>query len=429
MAMDHGSAGLDPDERISVEEGRRRVLERTAALPAEEVPLDEALGRVLAADVVSDSDVSPFDNSSMDGYAVRSADLASASPEAPALLEVVAGIGAGQVFGGALGRGQAVRLMTGAPIPEGADAVVKYELVGVARGGGGAGSLVSFDAPVAVGEAVRRAGEEFKKGEVALGAGTPVGAYALGMLASAGASRVMVGRRPRIGVISIGSELVGAGEAPGPGKIRDSNSWCLAALAREAGAEPRLYGIVPDDPALIDSALERALGECDAVMSAGGASQGDFDYIKGIVASKGKLVFSYLSLRPGKRQTFGVVSGKPVFGLSGNPAACSVGFELFIRPMLRKMQGFRALDRPRVRARLAAPIKKKEGRAFYQRGVVERGTDGGWQARECGSQSSALLSDLERCNCLIIVPQESMGLDVGAEVECMRIDLPEGAQA
>lgn len=419
---------VDPDARISVEEGLARVLARVEPLGAEDVALYDALGRVLADDVVSDIDVNPFDNASMDGYAVCSCDLASAAPEAPVVLDVVGYIGAGSVYEPRLQPGQTVRLMTGAPMPEGADAVVKYEVVTVERGDGGTGSRVRFSAPAPAGTNVRKAGEEFKAGEVALRAGTYVNAYALGMLASAGAPTVPVRRRPVVGVFTIGSELVTVADKPTPGKIRDCNVWCLGALAREAGAQLRTYGIVPDDRDAIEEALARALAECDLVVSAGGASQGDFDFIREVIERSGELVFTYLSLRPGKRQTFGVVGGKPVFGLSGNPAACSVGFELFIRPAIRKMLGFTDLERPRVQARLTSPVKKREGRAFYQRGLVERAADGSWVAREYGTQSSALLGDLERCNCLIVVPEESMGMQVGEVATCLRIDMPEGSQ-
>lgn len=422
---------LDPDIRISIDEARGRVLERVGELPAERVDLSEALGRVLACDVVSDIDVTPFDNSSMDGYAVRSCDLAAASPEAPVDMQVVGYIGAGSAFEGVLGAGQAVRLMTGAPLPEGADAVQKYELVQTVSGDGAQGSTVRFCEPVKRGNFVRYAGEEFKAGSVALAAGTYVNAYALGMLASAGAQQVPVFRRPVVGVFTIGSELMPSSTQPADlsrGKIRDSNSWALSGLVREAGGIARMYGIVPDDRAAIQGKLEEALSCCDMVVTAGGASQGDFDFIKEVISTQGQAVFSYLSLRPGKRQTFGIVDGKPVFGLSGNPAAASVGFELLIRPAIRRMQGFTELERPCVSATLSAPIKKKEGRAFYNRGRVERAQDGSLVAYEHGTQSSALLGDLERCNCLIVVDEDSMGMQAGEVATCMRIDLPEGTQ-
>ena len=418
---------FDPDVRISVAEALAHTLERTAVLEAEEIALEDALGRVLAEDVRSDIDVSPFDNSGMDGYAVRAADLAGATEGAPVTLDVVGYIGAGSVCDVPVGPGQAVRLMTGAPLPEGADTVVQYEVVTVVEGDGGAGSRVSFAAPVQLGKNVRKAGEEFKAGAVALPAGTVVNAYALGMLASAGAVRVAVRRRPVVGVFTIGSELVGADTVPSRGMIRDSNTWCLGGMVREAGATLRNFGIVPDEPEAIRAVLETAVAACDLVLSSGGASQGDFDFIRSIIEEQGSLVFTYLSLRPGKRQTLGQVDGKLVFGLSGNPAACSVGFELLIRPALRKMQGFAQLERPTCTAKLTCPIKKKEGRAFYQRGVVSRAADGELVACEYGSQSSALLGDLAGCNCLMVVPEESMGMQPGETVTCIRIDLPEGS--
>lgn len=419
---------VDPNERISVEEALDRVLSHVGRLGGEQVGLDEALGRVLARDVTSDIDVSPFDNSSMDGYAVRREDIASASEQAPVTLKVVATIGAGGVYERELESGQTVRLMTGAPVPAGCDAVVKYEIVGVERGDGGAGSLVSFTAPAKPNANIRFAGEEFKAGETVLRAGCVLTPYAIGMLASAGCVNPEVIRRPVVGVFSIGSELVASPQVPTPGMIRDCNTPCIAALVRDAGAQVRTYPIVADDPQAIADSLAVALGECDMVISAGGASKGDFDFINAIIESQGEVLFSYLSLRPGKRQTMGVVDGKPVFGLSGNPAAASVGFELLIRPALRKMQGFSCLERPTLQAELAQGIRKKEGRRFYQRGLVERAQDGGWYAREYGTQSSALLGDLERCNCLIMVPEESMGMEAGERVTCIRIDMPEGAQ-
>lgn len=422
---------LDPNVRISIDEALTRVLDRVGALSEQRVELIDALGRVLSHDVVSDIDVTPFDNSSMDGYAVRSCDLEGASEASCVEMDVVGYIGAGSAFDDVLQPGQTVRLMTGAPMPQGADAVQKFELVNVVSGQGETGSRVSFSAPVKPGNFVRLAGEEFKAGEVALPAGTFVNAYALGMLASAGAREVDVYRRPVVGIFTIGSELMSMATAPADlerGKIRDSNSWTLAGLVREAGGEPRLFGIVPDDRETIKTVLDEALACCDMVISAGGASQGDFDFIQEVISTQGQAVFSYLSLRPGKRQTFGIVEGKPVFGLSGNPAAASVGFELLIRPALRKMQGYADLARPQVRATLTSPIKKKEGRAFYNRGRVERGEDGSWIAYEHGTQSSALLGDLERCNCLIVIDEDNMGMQAGEQALCMRIDLPEGTQ-
>lgn len=413
---------MGSEERISVEEALSRVLARVESLGEECVPLFETYGRVLSRDVVSDIDVSPFDNSAMDGFAVRSTDLEPASPESPVTLSMVGEIGAGAAYERVLEPGQALRIMTGAPVPEGADTVVKYEVV---QGDGSDGS-VTFTAPSKPGANIRRAGEEFVAGEVVLRAGERVNPYAMGVLASAGAAQVHVHRRPVVGVFSIGSELVDADEVPTPGKIRNSNSACLVGLTIDAGAEPRLYATVADDREAIEGALRRALAECDMVVSAGGASKGDFDFINPVIEDMGEVVFAYMSLRPGKRQTFGIIDGKPVFGLSGNPAAASVGFELLIRPALRRMQGLPQVSRTEVVAKLVAPLKKKEDRRFYNRGEVSRDENGELIVTEYRSQSSALLGGLARCNCLMVIPEECGGLPEGTPVTCVRVDVPEG---
>ena len=419
---------LDPNVRISIDEALTRVLDRVGALPEQRVELIDALGRVLSHDVVSDIDVTPFDNSSMDGYAVRSCDLEGASEASCVEMDVVGYIGAGSAFDGVLKPGQTVRLMTGAPMPQGADAVQKFELVNVVSGQGETGSRVSFSAPVKPGNFVRLAGEEFKAGEVALPAGTFVNAYALGMLASAGAREVDVYRRPVVGIFTIGSELMSMATAPADlerGKIRDSNSWTLAGLVHEAGGEPRLFGIVPDDREAIKAVLDEALACCDMVISAGGASQGDFDFIQEVISTQGQAVFSYLSLRPGKRQTFGIVEGKPVFGLSGNPAAASVGFELLIRPALRKMQGYSNLQRPLVKARLARDAKKGDTRRIYLRATITKDADGAYTVEPAKNQSSGLFGVIQRSNCLAVLPEGGEGRTAGSMVECILLDVNE----
>ena len=420
---------INPDDRISVEEALARVLDNVTELGHESVAVRHALGRVLSEQIISDIDVSPFSASAMDGFALRREDIESASEDAPVVLDVLATTGAGSIFEGTICSGQAVRIMTGAPIPDGADAVVKYEIVGIEEGDGGPGSRVSFTHPAKQNENIRGAGEEFKEGDVVLEIGSVVNPYAMGLVASAGYVNVEVFKKPVVGIISIGSELVSAPMKPSLGKIRDCNQLCLAGLSQDAGAEVRLYGIVDDDPDAIEAKLRLALDECDLVVSAGGASKGDFDFINSIIERTGQAIFSYISLKPGKRQTFGIVEGKPVFGLSGNPAAAAVGFELLIRPALRKMQGFRDLVRTRVSAKILHDVRKKEGRSFYQRGLVSRDENGEWVACEYGTQSSALLGDLERCNCLIVLPEDNFGMKAGDVVECLRIDIPEGAQS
>lgn len=415
-----GSEGM-----ISVEEAQQIALGVARPLDAEEVDLGQCFGRVLAKDVIADMDVAPFDNTAMDGFAVVASDLALASDENPVALRVVAEEGAGSMYADRLAPGTTVRIMTGAPIPAGADAVVKFEEV---RGGQHAGERAVFSSPIKPGANIRRAGEEFRRGDVVLHAHERINPYAMGMLASAGAVRVSVFRRPVVGVFSIGSELVGPSEMPRPGKIRNSNTACLAGLVQDAGCQAHIYPIVPDDRDAIKSQLQEALAECDAVVTAGGASKGDFDFINGVIAELGSVKFDYLSLRPGKRQTLGVINDKPVWGLSGNPAAAAVGFELVARPVLRAMQGFAPNGRPVVRARLATDIKKKETRRYYERGLVERDAEGGWTATEFRGQSSALLGALQRCNCLIVLPDGNLGMKAGDEVDCLRIDVAEGTQ-
>ncbi len=410
-------------QMITVEEAQARMRANVTRLDEEEVSLYESFGRVLSRDILSDIDVAPFDNTAMDGFAVRSADLEAASQDNPVSLTVLEEIGAGAVFEGEVTAGTALRIMTGAPIPAGADAVVKFEEV---KGGLTAGDMAVFAKPAKAGDNIRHAGEEFHAGDVVLHAGERVNAYGMGMLASAGATTVRVFRRPVVGVFSIGSELLEPDTKPTAGKIRNSNTACLVGLVRDADAEPRVYPIMADDKAAIRANIERALAECDAVVSAGGASKGDFDYINPIIDEMGTVLFDYISLRPGKRQTMGIVDGKPVWGLSGNPAAAAVGFELLIRPALRIMQGAGEAPRPVVTAKLAKDAKKKEPRRYYERGMVERDEDGGWVATQFRGQSSALLGALQRCNALIVLPDENLGMPAGSEVTCLRLDLREG---
>lgn len=411
------------EQMITVEQAMQIAMEHAPLLGEEEVELNRSFGRVLSQDVMSDMDVAPFDNTAMDGFAVRTQDLADASEDNPVSLRVLAEEGAGSVFSGTVGKGETVRIMTGAPIPDGADAVVKYELV---KGGQAAGTDAVFTAPCKLGENIRRAGEEFHTGDVVLRAHETINPYGMGLLASAGATQVRVFRRPVVGVFSIGSELVSPDRRPEPGMIRNSNTACLCGLVADAWCDVHAYPIVVDDEDAIKDAVATALKECDAVVTAGGASKGDFDFINGVIADLGEVLFDYISLRPGKRQTMGIVDGKPVWGLSGNPAAAAVGFELLVRPVLRAMQGMPYLPRPQVRARLAADAKKKEPRRYYERGVVERGQDGVWVARALRGQSSALLGALQRSNCLIVLPDDSLGMKAGEMVDCVRIDLPEG---
>lgn len=415
-------------DMISVDEARRRTIELASQerfrTHVEEADLFSAVGRVAAGDLTSDIDVAPFDNTAMDGFAVVSSSLDDASEDSPVELEIVDWVGAGVVSQVTLEPGQAIRIMTGGIMPEGADAVVKIEDT-TFTGDGGVGEHVRMCAPVTKTN-VRKAGEEAKAGDVVVRKGEVIRAATVGLLASTGNTTVPVYARPKVGVISIGTELVKPPAKPEPGKIRDANAYVLGAYALELGCEVELYPIVEDDESAIHALFERAIAECDFVVSSGGASNGDFDYVIETVRELGEVVFDCVSLRPGKAQAFGCVGNTLVEVLSGNPAAAAVGFQLFGRPALRAMQGFADLDRPVSEAILAQPTRKKEARAFFQRGHLELGEDGQLFACQEEKQSSALLSEMNRSTVLIELPQGTGTFEAGTPVRCLHLDIDEG---
>lgn len=321
-------------EMISVEEARELVLSHMQPVAAEAVPLLECAGRVAAEDLTSDIDVSPFAHSAMDGFALRATEIEGATEDAPVELDVIAEVAAGDTFEGQIGEGQCVRIMTGAPLPADADTVVKYEIVDVVTGDGMPGGRVRFNATAAQGANVRQAGEEAHAGEVIVKEGELINPAGVGFLASCGVSEVPVYGRPRVAIISIGSELIEPTEVPTPGKIRNSNCYALAACAQEAGAVPVLIGVVHDDFDDLKAKVKEAAAQYDFVVTSGGASNGDFDYIKPCIDQLGELFMTTVNMRPGKAQAFGLVDGTPVFGLPGNPAAAYCGFEMLIRPAL-----------------------------------------------------------------------------------------------
>ena len=415
------------EKLIPLEDAQSIVLSHVAPTDLVEIPVWQATGLPLAEDAVADIDISPFANSAMDGYAVRSADLAQASGEAPVTLDVIGHEAAGHVFEGVIGAGETVRIMTGAPVPEGADAVVKYEIVDVLDGDGNEGSRVRFSAPAKVGENIRSAAEEAHAGDVVMRAGEVVAPAGAGLLASAGYASVKVHAAPRVGIISLGTELVAPGELPACGQIRDSNSSALMAEALDAGAEPVFYGIAPDDEQAIAELVHRAVQECDFVITSGGASSGDYDYVTALVRREGEVLFDRISMRPGKAITFGLLGDKSYLGLSGNPAAAYVGFEMLARPAIRKMLGHSELFRPVQTARVTHDVKKRQARRFYNRARVERDVQTGeLEVTQAPTQNSAMLVDLHRGNCLLMMPDGEGGAQAGDEVSVLRYDLPEG---
>ena len=403
---------------ISVEQARAIVREHVSCGPTEKVLVTEAVGRVLACDLRSDIDVTPFDDSSMDGFAVIAADLQAATPEAPVALTCVEHIGAGSVSEGVLQPGQTARIMTGALMPEGADAVVKIEDV-TFSGEGTIGDPISFTAPVSVGKNIRKAGEEAHAGDVICEAGDVVTPAGAGLLAACGNLEVEVYARPVVGLVSIGSELVDAHEMPGRGMIRNSNIWAQQAYVVAAGGVPKVYPVCTDDVEVIKATYQKAVAECDMVVSTGGACLGDFDLTPDILRELGTMHFERANLKPGKSQPFGEIDGKPVFILSGNPAASSVGFELYVRLALRIMQGYKELDRPTVQARITCDIRKKDPRMFLERAILSQNDAGELEVVTLKKQSSALYGALQQCNCLAVVPEGLEGLRAGDMTTCI----------
>ncbi len=410
---------------ISVEDARTLVLEHVEVLDAEIASVLAATGRVAAANLCSDIDISPFAHSAMDGFALRAEELQLATTDNPIELEVVAEIAAGDVFEGEVALGQCVRIMTGAPIPNSVDSVVKYEIVEVVIGDGKLGSRVSFSAPTSYRSNVREAGEEAKAGEMVVERGEIINAAGVGFLAGCGVIEAPVYRRPHVAIIAIGSELVEPSQKPTPGKIRNSNSLAMAACVNAAGGIPEILPIVDDSEEALAKAVLAATQTHDFVITSGGASNGDFDFIKPVVESLGELLMTEVNMRPGKAQTFGIVNNTPVFGLPGNPAAAYLGFEILLRPALRKMQGYTQFSRPTVMAQLTRDVKKRDPRRIYLRSTLFKSDAGDYQVAPAKNQSSGLFGVIQRSNCMAILPEGAQNRTKGSTVECILLDVPE----
>ena len=416
---------MDISTSISVNEARELVRQNVKPGGIVKVLPDQAVGRVLASDLYSDIDVTPFDDSAMDGFCLRSADIAAASADTPVNLTCVAHIGAGSHYDQVIQPGQCARIMTGAPVPEGADTVVKIEIV-TFEGQGSVGDAIAFAAPSKPGNNIRKAGEEAKKGDLILHAGAVITPAGAGLLASTGNLEVPVYAAPKVGIFTIGSELVDASEVPGPGMIRDSNVYSISAYVRAAGCEPVVYPRVTDDEQQIEDAFKRAAEECDVVVSTGGACAGDFDYTPAILERLGKIHFLRVNMKPGKSQPFGEINGKPVFVLSGNPGASAMGFEIFVRPALRLLQGFTAIDHPTFMAKLSTDTKKKDAPPPFNRGFLSKDEQGEYVVSMCKNQSSGLYGSLQESDCLVILPEGAGLISAGTPVTCVLNRIDEG---
>jgi molybdenum cofactor synthesis domain-containing protein len=398
---------------VAVEEVRAFVLARCGPLPPVEVPLAEALGAVAAAEVRAGEAVPGFDNSAMDGFAVRAADVAGAPTE----LRVVGTQLAGPLVPVSVGPGEAVRIMTGAAVPAGADAVVMIERTTPAADG----ASVVVEAAVEPGTAVRRAGDDLAAGDVVVTPGTVLTPGRLGVLANVGATSVVVHRRPRVGVLSTGDELVEGGGPLDPGQVRDSNRPTLLALVAASGFTPVDLGRVGDDEAAITAAVRSAVGPCDAVLTSGGVSMGDVDLVKVVLDRIGDMRWFQVAVKPAKPFAFGVVEGMPVFGLPGNPVSSMVSFELFARPALRRMAGFGDddLDRPRVQAIAADDLRRRpDGKVHLVRVVARRDAEGRHHVRSAGGQGSHQLAAMAAADALAVLP-DGDGVAAGDEVEVL----------
>ncbi|MDO8475416.1 MAG: molybdopterin molybdotransferase MoeA [Candidatus Rokubacteria bacterium] len=399
---------------IPVEEALERILARVGVLGDELVPLARALRRVLAESVVSGFDVPPWPNSSMDGYALRSADTRRASTTAAVRLTIAGRVAAGHVALRALGAGEAFRIFTGGPVPEGADSVIPQE--DVSKDGG----AIVVSRPVKTGDFIRPQGEDMRAGDGVLERGRLLGPAEIGLLAALGRSQVRVLRRPRVGVLSTGDEIVDLGGHPGPGQILNSNTYSLMAQIDEAGGDPVSLGVAPDRLDEIETRLRWGL-DCDLVISSAGVSVGEHDLVKAALERLGAEQHLWLvDMRPGKPIAFATIpsAGKralPVFALPGNPVSAMVTFELFVRPALLRLGGHARLQRPVVRARAEAPIANPERRRGYLRVTLSVGEDSGYRARLTGDQSSGILRSMVAADGLAVVPGDTT-VEAGATV-------------
>jgi molybdopterin molybdotransferase len=415
---------------LSFDEARSTILAaaRQHVLPTEKVDLDDTLGRTLREDIVADEPNPRFDNSAMDGFAVRAADVTGASPSSPVSLAVVETIGAGRVATVPVGPGQAIRIMTGAPLPQGADAVVAIERTSAwiapspaEDPDGVLGRSATFDesdpsrvsvrAAVAPRENVRPAGEDFAVGENLVSSGAVVTPGIIAVMAALGHPWAEVSRPPRVAILSTGDELVGPGTQPAPGQVRDSNTHMMRALVRSVGAEPGPCWHLLDDAEAVAAAVERVKAKADVILTLGGVSAGDFDPVKQALSRLAGVELWRVGMRPGQPQAFGVLEGgKLFFGLPGNPVSSAVVFEMLVRPALWAMMVRAILDRPTTQARMTEAVTSKLGRRDFLRVRLEGAEGPPWRAKLTGSQSSGAVSSIHRASGFAVVPEDVASL-------------------
>lgn len=412
----------------SVEEARDEILRYFQPGPAERVPLLQALGRVTAAPIAADISVPPFANSAMDGYAVLGADVQSATPDAPVTLRIVAEVPAGGMTDLPVTPGTAIRIMTGAPMPPQADTVVPFEETDEGQADAlHAAGLVRIFKRVPTGASVRAAGEDVQAGAVVVPTGTLVRAAEIGVLATVGAAQVAVYRRPKVAILATGDELVDVGERPGPGQIRNANGYSNAAQVLAAGGEPLQLPIARDTERELMARLDEGLQwGAELFLTSGGVSVGDYDVVKKVLMQRGQMEFWRVKMKPGKPVAFGVIDGVPLLGLPGNPVSAMVGFELFGRPALLKMQGRTGWSSPTLEATFTGTLSDRADRRQYVRVRVQQ-RDGIWLAHLTGEQGSGVLTSMMYADGLMIVPEGMTLVEPGTRLPVMMLNWPEVA--
>lgn len=407
---------------ISVDEALNKILEFVEVLEAEEKPLLECLGQVLAEDIYAPFDIPPHDNAAMDGYAVQARSIAGASYENPKVLRVIGEVAAGFVPELRVEPGTAIRIMTGAPLPDGADVVVPFEDTDEVDRKGSVSSMGEIGIRVSSPEGanIRRRGEDIAKGELVLQRGKLLRPAEIGVLASLGKGTVLVIRRPLVGILATGDEVLDINQPLLPGKIYNSNSYSLAAQVLECGAVPKLLGIAPDDIGQLSTAIRQALA-CDMLITSGGVSLGDYDVVKQVLMAEGDISFWTVRIKPGKPLAFGVFKRNdgrkvPHLGLPGNPVSSMITFEVFARPAILKMMGKTSVGKHRIIAVMVDPIKNRDGRRIFARVAVSQ-HDGKYFARLTGPQGSGILTSMTRADGLAIIPEDIKEVKPGDTVE------------
>ena len=398
MDLPNDSCAAPKDRALTVAEAQQRILTLIQPIAAHEpVSLQEALGRITASAIRAPIDVPPYDNSAMDGYAVRSADLPSADE---CEFRIVGTVLAGKPHAGALHAGECVRIMTGGVLPEGADTVIMQE--DVRRDG----DIACIGGGHKAGSHVRHAGEDIAQHDLVIGAGKRLGPADLGVLASLGIVQIDVMRRPRVAFFATGDELRGVGEPLSTGSLYDSNSYTVQGLLMQLGLAPHSLGIVPDRRDILGATLQRAAGEADLIISTGGVSVGEADFVRDSLNALGEIHFWRVGMKPGRPFAFGRVGAAWFFGLPGNPVSTMATFLQFVQPALRRLMGEQPSPPFRFKLRCVSALKKAPGRVEFQRGIIESDSKGETVVRSTGAQGSAILSSMSKANCFIVLPAE-----------------------